>query len=1457
MSIKMYAKILTTLWLIFSLGELKVKAQTSLLSEGFENTTFPPTGWVKLNGGTGNNWNNIVDGSAHAGTKAAEYKYFTSSAGNAWLISPGIALTAGTTYTITFWERTSTSSYPEKLKLTVGSSQTIATQTTIIQDYGSHSTNDIYIQRTLTYTPVSGGTFYFAWNCYSAANQYFLDIDDISITIPAPPCSGQPVGGTTSATVASGCTNFSSVLSVTDASNNSGVTYQWESSPTGSAPWTTIAGATSDTYSTNVASTIYYRRKITCTNNSLFEYSSIVQLTPMPCINMSNTTITACSGIFYDSGGNSGNYPDNSNLTMTICATAGMYPRIEFTSFETEFATSANTDWLKIYNGNSTASPLIGAYYTSPNNINVPGTITGGNTCLTYQFHSDGSVNKEGWKAMISCVPLCAGSPAGGTGNASYYTLCSGDSTLLSVSGSPTDQGITYQWESSPTGNTPWTTVAGATGATYHARINSNMYYRRKINCSNGNLFEYCTTINLTYDASCGATPCVANTAAANDFFDATSICNLNGYCGNTSATYSNDEPGDLTESSTLFPATIENNSWLSFVASDVQSVLRINVSNCTNNLGIQMRVYGTNDGGVTFIAYSNFIEAVTNHSIIIATGLTVGETYYLMIDGQAGDHCDYTISAISGVAAFTVDAVNDTTICPGQSAQLNAMGGTSYQWSPTTGLSNPNIANPIATPAVTTTYTVTVTGGLTACATTSVDSVKVTIGSITPAATNSGPLCVGFALNLNATPNGGTYQWSGPNGYTSNIQNPTIPAVALADSGIYMVTVSLPGGCTGTTQTNVSVTASAGASIINNTGTNQLTCAVTPINVTASGGTNYIWSGGSSTTTANNSFTSSGTYTVTVSTGGSCTSTASITITQDASVINAGITNNQAGATQLTCALSSINVTATPGGAASYHWSGGSSINTDTNTFNTLGTYTVTVTAANGCTDTESITITQNATPLTAGISNNSGGATELNCLLSTINVTATPAGATTYLWSGGSSINTTTNSFTTPGTYTVTITGSNGCTNTKSITITQNTNNPNAGITNNSNGALDLNCALTSINVTATPTGATSYHWSGGASINTAANSFTAPGTYTVTVTSANGCTDSETIIITQNTSVITAGIVNNSGGALVLTCNLSSINVTATPAGAASYAWNGGSTNNSATNSFTTPGTYTVTVTSANGCTDSESISISQEAPLQLALGNILSDHCNQGIGEAMVIATGGSGIYSFTWDGTPQGPFVDHLLAGTYEVIVNDGPCSASVSVVVGNIPGPIAAFDLVPSTAPKSNPVFRFQNESTNANTYLWTFGDENSSVLESPIHHYLESSEEYQYTVILKVTDNFGCTDTVSHTAIITDDLNLWIPNAFTSDSDKINDEFKPKGVGYSLDGYEMTIYDRWGKLLFISNEFDKGWDGKVDGTVLNINDVFVYTIVIYDLRKQKHLYTGHVTLLGSKVSGN
>ena len=143
----------------------------------------------------------------------------------------------------------------------------------------------------------------------------------------------------------------------------------------------------------------------------------------------------------------------------------------------------------------------------------------------------------------------------------------------------------------------------------------------------------------------------------------------------------------------------------------------------------------------------------------------------------------------------------------------------------------------------------------------------------------------------------------------------------------------------------------------------------------------------------------------------------------------------------------------------------------------------------------------------------------------------------------------------------------------------------------------------------------------------------------------------------------------------------------------------------------NNFAVPGTYTVTVTGTNGCTATSEITITQDSQVEISLLNTAPDHCAKGIGEATVTATGGSGTYTFTWDGVglPGSNAVSHAaktyFAGSYQVTVNDGNCLATITVVINNIPGPTAAFEPVPAEVFKSKPEFQFHNESIGGSTY--------------------------------------------------------------------------------------------------------------------------------------------------------
>lgn len=441
----------------------------------------------------------------------------------------------------------------------------------------------------------------------------------------------------------------------------------------------------------------------------------------------------------------------------------------------------------------------------------------------------------------------------------------------------------------------------------------------------------------------------------------------------------------------------------------------------------------------------------------------------------------------------------------------------------------------------------------------------------------------------INVTATGGvSYLWS--NGATT-------AANSFSSPGTYTVTAKGMNGCSNTANLPITQdTLKPVASITNNSGSSVLTCSIPLINVTATGGSTYLWSTG--TTTAANSFSSPGDYTVTVTGANGCSSEAGISITQNIGKPVAGITNNT-GTTILTCTTTSINVTAT--GGISYSWSNG--IKTAKNSFSLPGIYIVTATGINGCTDTASTLIKQDITKPVAGIINNTG-TTILTCTIPSVSVTAT--GGSTYSWLDGAT--TAANSFSSPGTYTVTVTGTNGCSNSTGITITQDTSKPLAVITNNT-GTTVLNCTTTSINVTAS--GGLSYEWSNGA--KTATTSFAAPSIYSVTVTGTTGCVSKANVAITQDITKPAVIIINNTGTD-VLTCNTSLINVTAS--GGNSYLWNGGTAATSATNSFSSPGTYTVTVTGANGCSAKDSISIMQNTILPGPAAGIGNSRCGPG-------------------------------------------------------------------------------------------------------------------------------------------------------------------------------------------------------------------------------------------------
>ena len=242
------------------------------------------------------------------------------------------------------------------------------------------------------------------------------------------------------------------------------------------------------------------------------------------------------------------------------------------------------------------------------------------------------------------------------------------------------------------------------------------------------------------------------------------------------------------------------------------------------------------------------------------------------------------------------------------------------------------------------------------------------------------------------------------------------------------------------------------------------------------------------------------------------------------------------------------------------------------------------------------------------------------------------------------------------------ITATDEDGNFATENWTVTVIKGGPIAGITNET-GATVLTCTNQFISVTATGDG--TYSWSDGekeVSIK-AALLITSPGTYTVTVRNVNGVTDTASITVSEDKSIPTAGITNNTG-VTELSSTATSISLTGT--GGVSYEWSTGAT--TATITIGTPGNYSVTVTGVNGCTSSASISISQKELFELTVSGAVTEISCYSVTDGAIDLTvsGGEAPYSYSWSwysgrvrmDKGEEEDISSLNPGAYTVLVKD-------------------------------------------------------------------------------------------------------------------------------------------------------------------------------------------------------
>ncbi len=508
-------------------------------------------------------------------------------------------------------------------------------------------------------------------------------------------------------------------------------------------------------------------------------------------------------------------------------------------------------------------------------------------------------------------------------------------------------------------------------------------------------------------------------------------------------------------------------------------------------------------------------------------------------------------------------------------------------------------------------------------------------------------------------------------------------------------------------------------------------------------------------------------------------------------------------GALNCTVTSVTINATVTSEGTYTYRWTNeeNSLISTSEDLVTSKpGTYTLNVTGTNGCTATETVIVTQDLSVPIVTIAEPG----DLNCTVTsvTINATVTSEGTYTYRWTDeeNSLISTSEDLVTSmPGTYTLNVTGTNGCTATETVIVTQDLSVPTVTIAEPG----DLNCTVTSVTINATVTseGTYTYSWTdaGNDVISTSEDLVTSkPGTYTLNVTGTNGCTATETVIVTQDLSVPTVTIAEP--GDLNCTVTSVTINATVTSEGTYTFSWTDAGNNVISTSEdlvTSEPGTYTLNVTGTNGCTDTETVIVTQDlsAPIvTIAAPGTL----NCTVTSVTINATVTSeGTYTFSWmdAGNKVISTSEDLVTskpGTYTLnVTGTNGCTDTETVIVTQDLSVPTVTIAAPGTLNCTVTSVTINATVTSEGTYTYRWTDEENSLISTSED--LVTSEPGTYT--LNVTGTNGCTAT--ETVIVTQDLSVPTVTiaAFgtlncTVTSVTINATVSPEGIyTFRLDG--------------------------------------------------------------------
>ncbi len=766
----------------------------------------------------------------------------------------------------------------------------------------------------------------------------------------------------------------------------------------------------------------------------------------------------------------------------------------------------------------------------------------------------------------------------------------------------------------------------------------------------------------------------------------------------------------------------------------------------------------------------------------------------------------------------------NDTVNCPGGSVPLFGIGGISSTWSPAYALNTTTGPNVIASPDTTTIYTVTIEA-VWGCS----DSAEIKVIVMVPEAGPQDTLCLRDSVQLQGS-GGAQYLWSPALG----LNDPTsaTPQASPSANTTYLLTVTDSLGCVDTDTVRLVVNPLPPAFA----GLDQEICIGDTAQLQASGGLLYQWVTTDSLSAASQASTlawpqNTTLYPVAVTDGNGCTELDSMVLTVHP------LPTPDIGPDRTQCGEDSVLLSVT--GGVAYQWSPTAGLQNpaaastladpDSSTL-----YTVVVTDINGCVNSDSVFIQAMYATVAPDL---------VTCPEVPVQLGASILGgvATSYVWTPVLGLSDPAVSAPTalPGLstrYLVTVTDSSGCTDTASqfvfvYPVPAADAGPDAEI-----------CIFDSITLQAS--GGVSFAWDVVPTLSdlTIANPVADPQastTYRVLVTDGNGCQLADTVRITVNPLPVV------DAGRDTTICARDAATLLAT--GATTYQWTPAGPLNQPdlASPIARPEDdmwFYVVGTDDKGCRNNDSVFV-EVRQLPVLTGDTYYEIC---LGQTTFLAVDGADGY--LWSTGEELPIIetDPIFTTDYWVIpLGPTGCRGDRLDIQVFVERNLPQAGLDPSVTEGFYPLtVAFDNQSRNATRYLWRFGDGDTSTQFAPSHLYTSPG---QYDITLIADNNIGCPDSITYSFVEALDFVAYFPNAFTPNGDGENDEFRI--IVQSFEMVQFRVFDRWGRMVYESNQPDIRWDGSKAGELLP-EGVYVYTFSGTTFLGQTIDRNGSITLL-------